>query len=343
MRAKRLFCFWGNVISVRHGWSLIVAVASLWPHVVLAAPAAGLTASKAAASEKSKEADLPKPKLLMLSTSDGLELAVTYYPGTKGKQTIPVVLLHMWKQNGNDYRDLALALQAMGHAAIVPDLRGHGQSTHIRGAGRTETLKAATLSVGQFTAMVGQDMKAIKAFLIDRNNAGELNIDKLCVVGAEMGAGVAINFAAADATEQENNRVFGADREYKRGCFVKALVLLSPKGSFPGLPMWWATANPIVQRDIAVLILVGKQDARALEEAKRLYGIFRKYHPEPTGEDKLDRETLFFGKFDTRLQGTKLLDPKFHIPDLIGDFIDRRLIKSDASKEWAWRERKSPY
>ena len=55
----------------------------------------------------------------------------------------------------------------------------------------------------QFKAMVTCDMEAVKKFLWERNNAGELNIDKLCVVGAEMGASVAVNFALADARDQD--------------------------------------------------------------------------------------------------------------------------------------------
>ena len=70
-------------------------------------------------------------------------------------------------------------------------------------------------------------MKAVKDFLWERNNAGELNIDKLCVVGAEMGASVALNFALADALDQDSNRVLRPD--YKLGRFVKALVLISPE------------------------------------------------------------------------------------------------------------------
>ncbi len=326
MPAKRLF------------WCpAIVVLAALVSHCVVVA--AGM-----AASEESKRKEPPKPQELVLPTADGLELAATYYPGTNGRQTVPIVLLHMWKQNRSDYRDLAVALQAMGHAVLVPDLRGHGQSTRFSGR-KDETLRATTLSPGQFAAMATQDMLAVKRFLFDRNNAGELNIDKLCIVGAEMGAGVALNFAALDAVQQENNRVFGADGQYKLGRFVKALVLLSPKTTFPGLPIWSAMANPVVRHDISVLILVGKQDPRSLEEARRLDGIFQRYHPEPIGHDQAARKTLFFGKFDTSLQGTKLLDPKFkfNIPALIGEFVDRRLIHSDASKDWVWRERKSPY
>ena len=152
--------------------------------------------------------------------------------------------------------------------------------------------------------MVVEDMKAVKDFLWVRNNAGELNIDKLCLVGAEMGASVALNFAQADALEQDRNVVLRPD--YKLGRFVKALVLISPELSFRGLPTRTAIVYPAVQRDMSVLILVGKQDRKATEEARRIYGLFKSGHLEPTGDDKIDKQTLFFGKLDTSLQGTKL-------------------------------------
>jgi hypothetical protein len=156
-----------------------------------------------------------------------------------------------------------------------------------------------------------------------------------------MGASVALNFAAADALVQDRNRVRRPD--YKVGRFVKALVLISPERSFRGLPVKAAAAYPAVQQDIALLILVGKKDAKAFEEGKRIHGLFERSHPEPAGGDKIDRKTLWFGKFDTSLQGTKLLDPKFNVPSIIADFILRRLEKSEESKEWAWRERRVPH
>ena len=100
-------------------------------------------------AQDEKEKILP-PEDLMLQTGDGLGLALTYYPGTKGKETIPIVLLHMWKQNRNDYKGLARVLQAVDYAVIMPDLRGHGQSTRLRGARRDETLKAATMWLFRF-------------------------------------------------------------------------------------------------------------------------------------------------------------------------------------------------
>ena len=195
-----------------------------------------------------------------------------------------------------------------GVAVIVPDLRGHGQSKLPKGVRKDESLDAANMPPSQFRLMVTEDMKAIKDFLWERNNAGELNIDKLCVVGAEMGASVALDFAVFDAAG------YGAGSPYygplKLGAFVKALVLISPEWSFRGLPLRDALASPAVQRDIAMLILVGKQDAKALEAAKRIYGVVEKYHPEPTGDDKLDKQTLLFGKLDTRTARHEAFGPE---------------------------------
>jgi pimeloyl-ACP methyl ester carboxylesterase len=301
------------------------------------------------AKDGKAEAPVKLEEDLVRNTRDGLQLTLTYYRGAtgdeleegKGKKTIPIVLLHGLKQNRNDYKDLARALQKSGYAVIVPDLRGHGESTRRKGHSRDDTLDVAKMTPNQFGLMVTHDMRAVKDVLWQKNNVGELNIDKLCVVGAGMGASVALNFAMVDTVEQERNPVPRPD--YKVGSFVKALVLISPEMSFRGLPTRKAAMYPRVQRDIAVMIVVGKRDPKALAEAKRLHGIFAKLHPEPVGDDKLDRQTLFLNELDTTLQGTKLLDPKFDLPAVISGFIQRRLVKSDAAKDWTWRERKVPY
>ena len=101
-------------------------------------PASAAAKDQTEKKEKENEEELPKPEDLASQTSDDLELTLTYYRGTKGKQTIPVVLLHMWKQSRNDYKDLAPALQAQGYAVIVPDLRGHGESRHLKGVRGTK-------------------------------------------------------------------------------------------------------------------------------------------------------------------------------------------------------------
>ncbi len=189
--------------------------------------------------------------------------------------------------------------------------------------------------------MVREDMKAVKDFLWERNNAGQLNLDKLCIVGAEMGASVALNFAAYDAVGYGSGAVYYGP--LKLGRFVKALVLISPRWSSPGLPLTQAARNPAVQRDIAMLIAVGDKDPKELADAKRVYGLFKNSHLEPTGDNKTDLQTLFFITLPTSLQGTKLLDPRFNLQAGIADFVYRRLQKNEESRDWTWKERKFPH
>ena len=78
----------------------------------------------------------PQPEDITLTTEDGVKLAVTYYAGTKGKDSIPVILLHGYGflESRKDYAGLAPYLQdELGCAVIVPDLRGHGDSTSRQG------------------------------------------------------------------------------------------------------------------------------------------------------------------------------------------------------------------
>ena len=162
-----------------------------------------------------------------------------------------------------------------------------------------------------------------------------------------MGASVALTFAAYDATGYESGTVYYGPLKLAR--FVKVLVLLSPKWGFPGLPLRPATSNPVVQSDIAMMIFVGKQDPAALREARNLYRAFEKFHPDPPTDDAQvirDKRTLWLLPLDTKLQDTRLLDPQLAVPSVpnhIAAFLYNRLIKSDESKEWTWKERKYPH
>ncbi len=123
-----------------------------------------------------------------LLTSDGVQLAATFYPGTQGQDTVPIVLLHMADGSRKDYLELAPVLQEQGHAVLVPDLRGHGDSTRTRFGGtvRLDSRRAASV---MYYDMVYKDMEALRRFLIDKNDAAELNLNRLCIVGAEMEIG----------------------------------------------------------------------------------------------------------------------------------------------------------
>jgi len=279
---------------------------------------------KTPADKKTAPPPPPPPQDFTVTTKDNLELCGTFFPGTKGKESVPVILLHASKGSRSDYKDLARFLQAQGHAVTVPDLRGHGASTRFKGSNKP--LEQATMPPDQYAKMVEYDMESIKSFLLGKNNAGELNIEKLCVVGAEMGAVVALDWARLDWS-------WPTLAVGKQGQDVKAVVMISPEWSFKSLNLSAALGNPDVRSRLSILILAGKQKSDSDKAAKRVHSAFKRYHTEPSKKEDRD---LFLGSLDTSLQGTKMLGVKsLNVEGLINEFINLRLVK----QPFPWRAR----
>ena len=196
--------------------------------------------------------------------------------------------------------------------------------------------------------MVTQDMVAVKDFLWDKNNAGELNIDKLCIIGAEIGASVALNSPPTMRPVTTRGRIL---RTVETGAVRQGAGADLAEVGLSGLALAPGHGNPVVQSDIPMMIFAGKQNPTAMQEAKQLYHAFEKFHPEPASDDAQtirEKRTLWLIPLDTKLQGTTLLDrnsaaPCASVPDHIAAFVYNRLVKSDESKDWAWKERKYPH
>lgn len=264
------------------------------------------------------------PEEVTLTTSDDLTLAATYYPSKLGKRAVPVLLLHASRSNRGELAPLALKLQLAGHAVLAPDLRGHGDSS--RPPDRPSDLRPE-----DYQDMVDVDLETVKKFLVARNNAGELNIEKLCLVGVEMGAEVAINFAASDWD-------WPPLATGKQGQDVKAMVLVSPEWSFKGLRIAEAVAHESVRSEISTMIIVGKGNARALAEARRLYAALERHHATTGGEGPNSRQTLWLKTPSTSLQGTRLVGEKsMKVDEMVTKFIELRLVKQPIS----WNERRT--
>src|SRR5262245_24526193 len=138
----------------------------------------------------------PKPEDVTLKTKDGVNIRATYYAGLAKKDSIPVIMIHGWEGQRGEFDALALGLQARGCSVIAPDLRGHGQSTTQNLAdGSKRDLDAAKLRPNELPDMV-LDIEACKSFLMEKNNLGELNINALCVIGADFGCILALRWAA---------------------------------------------------------------------------------------------------------------------------------------------------
>jgi len=275
-----------------------------------------------------------------LTTKDGVRIKVSYYPSNLGKEAVPLVMLHDFKESRAVFNGLAQTLQtpsngeSPSHAVLTVDLRGHGESTTQRGRnGQTRKLDAAKFGKQDFRNMVHYDMEAVRKFLVKKNDAGELNLNKLCLLGSGMGANVATSWAAVDWNTQKL-----ATR--KQGQDVKGLILTSPEWSFRGLPLLRPIKHRDVREKISMLIIYGKQDRKATKSAETLHKNLERYHPDPPPEAGPEKKDLILLGRPTSLQGTRLLtDPNFRmLPDL-EFFLDARLSQQDF--EWIRRFRRS--
>jgi dienelactone hydrolase len=285
-----------------------------------------------------KGPQIPPPEDVTLETKDGVNIRATWYAGLgqkEKKESVPVIMVHGWEGQRGEYHNLAIMLQGQGHSIIAPDLRGHGQSTVKKlPDGETETIELDALTRRDLEAMV-LDLEACKKFLMEKNNKGELNIEALCVVGADFGCIVAMRWAALD---------WSAPRlpAFKQGQDVKALVLLTPMQAHKGLTLREALTVPAVQSQISVMIVAGKEDSKGTADAKRLHSTLQAHHPKPPTdpEEVKKKQDLFLVQPITSLAGTKLLGSGLNVPLNISNFIHFRLVARQA--DFPWSDRKNP-
>jgi len=303
----------------------LIAATSVMPVV------AAFNAAAVAQAPSVQKKPVEPPQELTLETRDQVQLKATFFPGSEGQESVPLILVHQYKGNRRDFTTLATYLQEQGHAVMVPDLRGHGESVNVAGSNRR--LDADRFSNDDFKRMVNYDMETVKARLMQYNNEGKLNIDKLCVVGAEMGAVVALNWAALDWS-------WPPLATGKQGQDVKALVLISPPQSFRGLlarTSLTAKQRPMIS-EMSFYVAAGSMDSSASRDATSIHKIVERFHPAP--EDPMQKAVfLDTATYRTRLQGTALLaEPSLPLKDRIAQFVELRLVK----QPYPWKDRTSP-
>jgi pimeloyl-ACP methyl ester carboxylesterase len=283
------------------------------------------------------------PEIVALTTKDGAQLALTYYksplrPGTpEAKQVTPVVLLHDYLETRATFASLAQRLLFRGeepnqgpfYAVIAIDLRGHGDSTkQILPNGSTQVLDAARLNDrAGLAAMVTLDMEAVRSWLVTKNDEGAFNLNKLCLVGAGMGASVAANWAAQDWAAPPLAVV-------KQGQDVKALALISPRWSYRGLTMQAPMTQVGLKQNAAWLIISGSETDDVMADARRLNAQLVRFHP--AGKTPGDTGLRIIG-WPSSLQGGKLLSQ--HGP-AIEEQIHGFLTQHVATLELPWINRR---
>jgi pimeloyl-ACP methyl ester carboxylesterase len=274
-----------------------------------------------------------------------VQLQITYYPSNAGQEAVPVMMLHDFAETRAVFNPLALALhkgqtpenpsapRGASRAVVTVDLRGHGDSKMAIGPdGSAVELDANRFQLQDFQDMAVEDVETVRRFLVEQNDAGQLNLNKLCIVGSGLGANLAILWAARDwATPPLAIRKQGQD--------VKALVLLSPQWNFRGLVLRDAMKFPPIQEQLSVFLAYGRADRQSAQDGDAMRKIFARYHPEPPADQVQQRKDFFVYDPDTRLQGSKLLNSReFTMGPKIANFIEVRL----GSRTFPWVQRKKP-
>ena len=220
-----------------------------------------------------------------------------------GKSVVPFILVHDWTRNRSDMLQLASFLQARGHAVIVPDLRGHGQSLTVNG--RTKPIDHTKFKKAEKASAVG-DIDQCKRFLQERNNEGILNIDLLNVVAVGDSAHLAIAWAITDWSWEP---VAGI----KQGKDVKSLILFSPSNKFAGSSLRKLVKEPLIsgRKSTPLPMLVvwgGRSDAA--EGCSAFVNLLRKTRPEaPAGSSSAviwQTQNLFDLEAPTQMTGIQL-------------------------------------
>jgi pimeloyl-ACP methyl ester carboxylesterase len=316
---------------LRHGW---VAIA-----VVVAGLAVGQVPVAAQnAQNKNEEVKLPEPEDINRDSKDGVALKMTYFAGTLGKKSTPIILLHGWDGQRGDMEALALRLQSLGHTCLTVDLRGHGQSLKYKAVEKGEIvykdLDRKDFRLRDLESMT-YDIEAAKKYLLEKNNAGECNIEALGIVACDVMCSAAMRWAIADWAAP----ILPA---FKQGQDVKALVLLSPSPPFKGFNGNDFFVNPITRKQLSIMLVAGSEEAKSLSEAKRLNSKLQQFHPKPSGDDALDRKQLdlFLVTPGTELQGSKLLSRALPVVNNIANFLNLRL--TERQDQYTWSDRKSP-
>ena len=335
----------------------LIAVAFSW-----------LTGFAAQAQDGKKDKDIDDKTIYAI---DNWPLKLTYYKSSAGKEAAVVVLLHqkresrmVWTAKGG----VAETLHGEGFAVIAVDLRKHGES---KPGGAEEEPKKSTadkdksakksaggeLKKEDYVGMV-LDMEAVKKFIFEEHQKGNLNMRKMAIVAPAMSAAVAIVFTARDWEKKPYDDASTPAARTPRGQDVQSLVFLSPETNLPGLAAH--QVMPVLKNfPIASLVVVGKDDsAENKDQAKKLFQQLggdpakiapaKKSEPAKKTKDKeadshkddKDKVRHYYQEPPGKLRGTDMLGKKLGIEGDIVVFLKHHM-KDLKGPFYEWRDRQS--
>ncbi len=328
--------------------ALLVIVANSWSNALLAQPKA-----EPAAKDKyivELEVETPDNVLLFYNFYKVRPKADVKEPKPTNEAPVILIIPHD-KGSKQDYDALARELQNAGNAVIVPDLRGTGRSNKrlVKKVEGGQVVVGSTVTVTatrpqDYAAMVEIDLEKIKTEMVKHHNAGEFNIRRLCVVGVESGAVLAINWSLLKDWTWPDLTTGPQAKD------VRGMILVSPRWNHKGLVINDAITKGEFIKFIPTLMMVGAKDNTFANDTKRLHDQFERWLPLPQNASEKEieeKKNLFYIKFDTSLQGFKLLTERkltllndakktpYDPVAIIKYFIDSRV----ANNEFKWLER----
>ena len=268
-------------------------------------PANGQAKSKTSASSDDK--DKVTPEDVTLTTKDKVELVCTYFPpatkaepaakksGAKssskaeasaadGKRTIAYIVLHDWESSRADTQALATFLSKQGNAVITPDLRGHGDSTRVVGV--TKAIDVDDFKSNEIGATM-QDIETCKKFLVQKNNAGELNVDMLAVIAIGETVPLAADWVIKDWSFSPYSKGI------KQGQDVKFLIMIAPEKKLGPYSMTQVTNAPIFAGANAMPTIVAwGTGSSSAKESQSILNKLKKKRPD-SKDESAENKTLY--------------------------------------------------
>jgi predicted esterase len=268
-----------------------------------------------------------KPRPVTLKTKDGVQLRAYYFPSDKGKEAIPVLLVHEWKGQASPYVNLVKALRVAGCAVLVPDYRGHGGSREYTNArGVKDRFNLARMSKRDIENIIRLDLEKAKSFLKDENDDENLNLNALVVIGVGEGCVMAAHWAQRDWNFQSVGRM-------KQGQDVKCLVFISPEKQIKGVGIDPTLSNPNLLR-LPIMIVAGEKSPEASEAkriAKRIESIKKRM-------GKGEASGFELRMANTTLSGQQLVNKVSGVIPAITKFVTSQVSISEDENPWVERD-----
>ncbi len=307
-------------------------------------------------------------------TSDGVKIQGYYYSSKDGKKGPAVLLLHNFsvKKGGtaldDGWADLAKALSAKGYAVLAFDFRGHGGSTsvtkefwnfqhnrtRVKGFTTNPAKLPTTIAFTDFQTTYYNyfvnDIVAARAYLDGQNDAGELNVSQLIVIGAGEGATLGALWMSSEwhrhrATPPvgllvRDLRNYTLDKETEgadQTCAVWLSISPTLAGNQKSVVSWLRKAGG-TENKVPMVFIYGDKDKASDEFARSalttLVPGFQRNKPNAnkdfqyTGEKPIE---------NSMLSGSKLLDPQLDTTKFIIDSYVDPVVKK-GQPQWRMRD-----